>query len=122
MYIEKSKWVGMTMRHKALKKGTNTVSCLLVLYDIIAVNLAYLIALWLRFDFSIYMVYHTSFRLLNQPNVKKRVIPQRFPCEINSFLRLCHFFRCESSACTMPFRKNHGVIKCRELSKARSTI
>lgn len=40
----------MTMRHKALKKGTNTVSCLLVLYDIIAVNLAYLIALWLRFD------------------------------------------------------------------------
>ena len=40
----------MTMRHKALKKGMNTVSSLLVLYDIIAVNLAYLIALWLRFD------------------------------------------------------------------------
>ena len=40
----------MTMKHKALKKGTNTVSFLLVLYDIIAVNLAYLIALWLRFD------------------------------------------------------------------------
>ena len=38
------------MRHKALKKGMNTVSSLLVLYDIIAVNLAYLIALWLRFD------------------------------------------------------------------------
>lgn len=38
------------MRHKALKKGMNTVSFLLVLYDIIAVNLAYLIALWLRFD------------------------------------------------------------------------
>lgn len=40
----------MTMRQKALKKGMNTVSFLLVLYDIIAVNLAYLIALWLRFD------------------------------------------------------------------------
>ena len=38
------------MRQKALKKGMNTVSFLLVLYDIIAVNLAYLIALWLRFD------------------------------------------------------------------------
>ena len=40
----------MTMRQKAFKKGMNTVSFLLVLYDIIAVNLAYLIALWLRFD------------------------------------------------------------------------
>lgn len=38
------------MRYKALKNSMNTVSLLLVLYDIITVNLAYLIALWLRFD------------------------------------------------------------------------
>jgi len=38
------------MRHKALKKSMNTVSLLLMLYDIITVNMAYLIALWLRFD------------------------------------------------------------------------
>lgn len=40
----------MTMRYKALKNSMNTVSLLLMLYDIITVNLAYLIALWLRFD------------------------------------------------------------------------
>ena len=49
VYI-KSKWVGMTMRQKAIKKSLNAVSFLLVLYDIIMVNLAYLAALWLRFD------------------------------------------------------------------------
>lgn len=38
------------MRHKALKKGINTVNFMLVLYDIIAVNISYLLALWLRFD------------------------------------------------------------------------
>lgn len=38
------------MKQKAFKKSMNIVSMLLVLYDIIAVNLAYLIALWLRFD------------------------------------------------------------------------
>ena len=38
------------MRHLALKKGVNTISFLLVLYDIIVVNLSYLLALWLRFD------------------------------------------------------------------------
>ena len=40
----------MTMREKALKKGINAVSFLLVLYDMIVVNLSYLLALWLRFD------------------------------------------------------------------------
>ena len=40
----------MTMKYRALKKGMNTVSFLLMLYDIIIVNLSYLIALWLRFD------------------------------------------------------------------------
>ena len=38
------------MSYKALKKGINTVNFLLVLYDIIIVNLSYLLALWLRFD------------------------------------------------------------------------
>ena len=38
------------MRQKAIKKSLNAVSFLLVLYDIIVVNLAYLAALWLRFD------------------------------------------------------------------------
>ena len=38
------------MRYSALKKGVNTISFLLVLYDIIVVNLSYLLALWLRFD------------------------------------------------------------------------
>ena len=38
------------MREKALKKGMNAVSFLLVLYDMIVVNLSYLLALWLRFD------------------------------------------------------------------------
>ena len=38
------------MREKALKKGINAVSFLLVLYDMIVVNLSYLLALWLRFD------------------------------------------------------------------------
>ncbi len=40
----------MIMRHKAFKNSMNTVSMLLVLYDIMVVNLAYIIALWLRFD------------------------------------------------------------------------
>ncbi len=38
------------MKHKAVKNSINIVSMLLMLYDIITVNLAYLIALWLRFD------------------------------------------------------------------------
>jgi hypothetical protein len=38
------------MRHSALKKGVNTISFMLVLYDMIVVNLSYLLALWLRFD------------------------------------------------------------------------
>ena len=38
------------MKHKLLKSGMNTISLLLLLYDIIAINLAYFIALWLRFD------------------------------------------------------------------------
>lgn len=38
------------MKHKILKRGMNTISLLLLFYDIIAINLAYLIALWLRFD------------------------------------------------------------------------
>lgn len=38
------------MRHLALKKGVNTISFLLMFYDIIVVNLSYLMALWLRFD------------------------------------------------------------------------
>ena len=38
------------MKHKILKRGMNTLSLLLLLYDMIAINLAYFIALWLRFD------------------------------------------------------------------------
>lgn len=38
------------MRYKILKRGMNTISLLLMVYDIITINLAYLIALWLRFD------------------------------------------------------------------------
>ena len=38
------------MKHKLLKRGMNTISLLLLLYDTIAINLAYFIALWLRFD------------------------------------------------------------------------
>ena len=38
------------MKHKLLKSGMNTISLLLLLYDIVTVNLAYFIALWLRFD------------------------------------------------------------------------
>ena len=38
------------MRHSALKKGVNTISFMLVFYDMIVVNLSYLLALWLRFD------------------------------------------------------------------------
>lgn len=40
------------MKYKSLKKGMNTVSLLLMFYDILVVNLAYLTALWLRFDCS----------------------------------------------------------------------
>lgn len=38
------------MRYKVLKRGMNTISLLLLFYDIIAINLSYFIALWLRFD------------------------------------------------------------------------
>ena len=40
----------MSMKHKILKRGMNTISLLLLFYDIIAINLAYFMALWLRFD------------------------------------------------------------------------
>lgn len=40
----------MSMKHKILKRGMNTISLMLLLYDIIAINLSYFIALWLRFD------------------------------------------------------------------------
>lgn len=38
------------MRSKVIRKGVNRVSLMLLIYDIIAMNLAYLFALWLRFD------------------------------------------------------------------------
>jgi len=44
------------MKYKAMKKGMNMVSVLLLLYDLIAVNLAYLMALWLRFDCNYTMI------------------------------------------------------------------
>lgn len=40
----------MSMRMKLLKRGMNMISLLLLFYDIITINLAYLVALWLRFD------------------------------------------------------------------------
>lgn len=38
------------MKSKVLKRGMNTISFLLLFYDIVAINLSYFIALWLRFD------------------------------------------------------------------------
>lgn len=38
------------MKHKLIKSGINTISLMLLLYDILAINLAYFVALWLRFD------------------------------------------------------------------------
>ena len=38
------------MKHKLIKNGMNRVSLLLFIYDIFAINLSYLVALWLRFD------------------------------------------------------------------------
>ena len=38
------------MGYKLLKRGMNAVSFLLLLYDVLMINLAYLAALWLRFD------------------------------------------------------------------------
>ena len=38
------------MRYKILKRGMNTISFLLIVYDIFTINLSYLAALWLRFD------------------------------------------------------------------------
>ena len=35
---------------KTIKKGMNVISLLLLVYDIVAINLAYFVALWLRFD------------------------------------------------------------------------
>ena len=38
------------MKRKLLKSGMNTISLLLLFYDIVAINLSYFFALWLRFD------------------------------------------------------------------------
>lgn len=38
------------MKYKGLKRGMNTISLLLLFYDIFAINLSYFISLWLRFD------------------------------------------------------------------------
>ena len=38
------------MKHKILKRGMNRISLLLLIYDIVAINLSYFFALWLRFD------------------------------------------------------------------------
>ena len=38
------------MKHKILKRGMNRISLLLLIYDILAINLSYFVALWLRFD------------------------------------------------------------------------
>lgn len=38
------------MKHKILRRGMNTISLLLLFYDIFAINVSYLVALWLRFD------------------------------------------------------------------------
>lgn len=40
----------MSMRFKVLKRGMNAISLLLLFYDIVAINLSYFFALWLRFD------------------------------------------------------------------------
>ena len=40
----------MSMKYKNIKRGMNMVSLLLLFYDMIAINLSYFIALWLRFD------------------------------------------------------------------------
>ena len=40
----------MSMKHKILKRGMNRISFLLLIYDIVAINLSYFFALWLRFD------------------------------------------------------------------------
>lgn len=40
----------MSMKHKILKRGMNRISLLLLIYDILAINFSYFIALWLRFD------------------------------------------------------------------------
>ena len=40
----------MSMNNKRFRRGINTISLLLLIYDVLAVNLSYLIALWLRFD------------------------------------------------------------------------
>lgn len=45
-----TKWVGMTMNHKTITRAINKTSFMLFVYDIITINIAYLIALWLRFD------------------------------------------------------------------------
>ena len=38
------------MRKRLLRKGMNAISLLLLIYDIITINIAYFVALWLRFD------------------------------------------------------------------------
>ena len=38
------------MKYTGLKRGMNTISLLLLFYDIFAINLSYFISLWLRFD------------------------------------------------------------------------
>ena len=38
------------MKKKILKNGMNTISFLLLFYDIVAINVSYFFALWLRFD------------------------------------------------------------------------
>ncbi len=43
-------WVGRSMSYKKIKRQINIISLLLIIYDVLAVNLSYLIALWLRFD------------------------------------------------------------------------
>ena len=51
LYMYKNpKWDGMAMKYKSIKRGMNIVSLLLLIYDIVAINLAYFVALWLRFD------------------------------------------------------------------------
>ena len=38
------------MRKRLLRKRMNAISLLLLIYDIITINIAYFVALWLRFD------------------------------------------------------------------------
>ena len=45
------------MKYKIMKKKINIISILLLIYDVIAVNLSYILALWLRFDCHYSMIH-----------------------------------------------------------------